>query len=565
MSLTSRAIERVMRLPPAVTRAVRVHRDLETRTRDGVVLRADHYQPELPDAPTILLRTPYGRGGLIGVLQGRVFAERGFHVVIQSCRGTFDSGGAFEPMRHEHDDGLDTLTWLRAQPWYDGRLFTHGASYLGFTQWALAAGAAPDLRGMVLPVTTAAFRDPTYAGGAYSLDTTLNWAALTANMGGSLASFLVRQRRTARRITRVFEHLPLGELDTLLSGAEVAFFQEWLRHDAADDPYWQPRNHRAEVTAPILMIAGWQDIFLPWQLADFQTLRAAGAHPRLVIGDWTHADRELLAYTCRAALRFFTTLAAGDPPPTGVRVQIAGAGSGSVPAARGGRRGRKDGGGRRGRKDGGGRRDLPDWPPHQGAQPWYLQAGRGLSPVKPDEAGVQRFHYDPADPTPSPAGPLLTPLGGRVDNAAVERRPDMLVYTGARLTAPVEAIGPASATLYVRASVEHFDVAVRVCDVDPQGRSWNVCDGLRRIRPGDAAPDADGVRAVEVPLWPIGYRWAAGHRIRVQVAAAAWPRYARNTGTGEPLHSAVTLCPSDHEVHHGPEHPSAVVLPVAPD
>lgn len=531
-----------MKLPPAVTRAVRVHRDIEVHTRDGVLLRTDHYEPRLRGVPTILLRTPYGRRGIAGLLQGRVLAERGYHVVIQSCRGTFDSGGVFEPMRHEHEDGLDTLAWLRAQPWYDGRLFTYGPSYLGLTQWAIAPDAAPDLRGMVLPVTTASFRDPTYAGGAYSLATTLSWAALTANQGGPMLSFLVKQRRSESRVRTALRHLPLGEADVLATGREVAFFQEWLRHDAVGDPYWTPRNHRAEVTAPILMIGGWQDIFLPWQLRDYQTLRAAGRQPRLVIGEWTHASLELLGYSTRAALRFFGTVTAGGEPPTGVRVRIAGTDE---------------------------LRDLPDWPPHEGRQEWYLHPDGALSPEPPVDpgptgSGPDKFRYDPADPTPSPGGPLLTPDAGRVDNAAVERRSDVLVYSSEPLAAPLEAIGPVRATVHLRSSVGYFDVAVRVCDVSPDGRSLNVCDGLTRVRPGDAPADADGVRAVEVELWPIGYRWAAGHRVRVQIAGAAWPRYARNTGTGEPLHSAVAVQVADNEVYHDPAHPSAVVLPVAP-
>jgi hypothetical protein len=508
-------------------------------TRDGVILRTDHYEPRLPGAPTILMRTPYGRGGLIGLTQGRMFAERGFHVVIQSCRGTFDSGGVFEPMRHEHDDGLDTIAWLRAQPWFDGRLFTYGPSYVGFTQWAIAADAGPELRGMVLPVTTAAFRDATYAGGSYSLASTLNWAVLTTNQGGSPVSFMLKQRRAATRIRQAFAHLPLSELDQLVSGREVAFYQEWLRHDAADDPYWVPRNHRAEVTAPILMISGWQDIFLPWQLKDYQTLRAAGHEPRLVIGEWTHASLDLLGYSNRAGLRFFTDLAAGGQPPTGVWVRIAGTDEW---------------------------RSLPDWPPHRHTQAWYLHTGAGLSPMRPAAAAdADEFRYDPADPTPSPGGPLLTPEAGRVDNRAVERRDDVLVYSSAVLATRVEAVGPVSATVHIRSSVAYFDVAVRICDVDAKGRSWNVCDGLTRVRPGLYPADADGVHAVPVELWPIGYRWAVGHRIRVQVAGAAWPRYARNTGTGEPLHSAISTKVADNEVFHDADRPSAIVLPVAPE
>ncbi len=537
MSVTSRVLERIMKLPPPVTRAVRAHRNIPVHTRDGVLLRTDHYEPRLPSAPTVLIRTPYGRGGMIGVLHGRVFAERGYHVVIQSCRGTFDSGGVFEPMRHERDDGLDTLAWLRAQPWFDGRVFTFGPSYMGFAQWALAAGAGPELRGMVLPVTIAAFRDPTYAGGSYSLATTLHWGVFVGNQGGSALALAYRQRRSAARIRSALSQLPLADLDQLASGREIAFYQDWLRHAESDDPYWEPRNHRAEASVPTLMIAGWQDIFLPWQLRDYQSVRAAGGTPRLVIGDWTHTSTELAGYSIRAALRFFATLRDGGRPPTGVRVRIAG---------------------------GDDLRDLPDWPPHRHAQPWYLQPDAGLGTEPPPPGDPDSFVYDPADPTPSPGGPLITPDAGRVDNRPVERRPDVLVYSSAPLPAPVEAIGPVTATLRVRASVEHFDVAVRVCDVDAEGRSWNVCDGLTRVRPGTWPVDADGVREVDVELWPIGYHWRAGHRVRVQVAGAAWPRYARNTGTDEPLHSATTVQETTIEVFHDPEHPSAVLLPVAP-
>ncbi len=317
----------------------------------------------------------------------------------------------------------------------------------------------------------------------------------------------------------------------------MAFYQEWLRHSESGDDYWTPREHRAEVSAPILLIGGWQDIFLPWQLGDYRTLRAAGHEPRLVIGEWTHASLELLGYSTRAALRFFATLVAGEPAPTGVQLRIAG--SDEV-------------------------REVPAWPPlDAAAQPWYLDADGGLSPEKPT-AGVDRFRYDPADPTPSPGGPLLTPDAGRKDNAEVERRADVLVYSSAVLDRPVEAIGPVDATVHIRSSVEHFDVSVRVCDVDPAGRSVNVCDGLTRVRPGLFEADPEGVRAVAVQLWPIGYRWQAGHRIRVQVAGAAWPRYARNTGTAEPLHSATTLVVAENEVFHEPGRLSAVMLPVTP-
>ena len=120
--------------------------------RDGVELIADHYAPTTSTTNgTILLRGPYGRSAA-GSLDGRLFAARGYHVVFQSCRGTFGSGGTFEPMVREVDDGHDTVEWLRGQPWFDGRLATMGLSYLGFTQWALLMDPPPELRTAVIRV-----------------------------------------------------------------------------------------------------------------------------------------------------------------------------------------------------------------------------------------------------------------------------------------------------------------------------------------------------------------------------------------------------------------------------
>jgi uncharacterized protein len=99
-------------------------------------------------------------------------------------------------------------------------------------------------------------------------------------------------------------------------------------------------------------------------------------------------------------------------------------------------------------------------------------------------------------------------------------------------------------------------VFVRLCDVDPRGRSRNVCDGLVSLS------GADEVSCAPVRLWPTAHRFKAGHRIRVQVSSGAFPRYARNPGTGEARATAVTLRPADQEVYHDRAHPSAIILPV---
>jgi putative CocE/NonD family hydrolase len=122
-------------------------------------------------------------------------------------------------------------------------------------------------------------------------------------------------------------------------------------------------------------------------------------------------------------------------------------------------------------------------------------------------------------------------------------------------------VGPVSATVHLESTLDHVDVFVRVCDVHPDGTSLNVCDALQRFTPHTIARDADGVFAAHVDLWPIGHNFAAGHRLRVQVASGSHPVYARNLGTGEPAETAVDMVSNDVAVHHAPGRESRVVLP----
>jgi hypothetical protein len=211
--------------------------------------------------------------------------------------------------------------------------------------------------------------------------------------------------------------------------------------------------------------------------------------------------------------------------------------------------------------EGGDWRDLPDWPPPSEQTRWYLQAGGRLAPVAPEETSApDRYRYDPADPTPSMGGTgLLT--GGTVDNRALEDRPDVMVFTSDELVEPLELVGPVDAHLHVGSSLDHTDFFVRICDVWPDGRSVNVCDGLQRFDPMSILRNPDGTFTAAVALWPIGHMFGAGHRLRVQVSSGAHPVYARNLGTGEPPATATTLRVAEQAVYHEPNRASWVALP----
>ena len=547
MTLPSQILARRMRLTRPHTLDVICRRDLRAPMDDGAVLLADRWVArEGADrpTPTVLVRSPYGRRQFVGLLFGRLLAERGLQVVIQSVRGTFGSGGEFSPF-DERADGLATLRWLRAQPWHAGPIGTLGPSYLGFVQWAISD---EDLAAMSIHVSASEFHSQTYPGSSLSLETLASWLVIVAMQERRLG--LLTMDRALRRLSRTVSELPLTSLDERVTGAAVPWFQEGFSRSGREDPYWVRRDFSAgvgDVTAPVSFVGGWYDILLPWMLADFEALQAAGRAPRLLIGPWAHASPGLVGAAERDGLAWMRAHLLGDDRllrPEPVRLMITG------------------------ERSGGGWRDLPSWPPPTVERSIYLDAGGALRdrPAQSRGEGGDAYRYDPADPTPALGGPVLLSRTPVLDNAPLEARDDVLTYTGPVLARTLEAIGHVSVELWLRAGAPWFDVFARVCDVDAGGVSRNVCDALTSVAPGRFEQAQDGSWHVRFELWPIGHRFAAGHRIRLQVSSGAHPRYARNPGTGEDPAKATadTLRAVDIELLRDAEHPSRLVLPVMP-
>jgi hypothetical protein len=217
-----------------------------------------------------------------------------------------------------------------------------------------------------------------------------------------------------------------------------------------------------------------------------------------------------------------------------------------------------------GERAGGGWRDLPSWPPPgTGERRLWLGAGGALVDELPDngQEASDGYRYDPSDPTPSVGGPVLLARHPVVDNRELEARADVLTYSTPPLGETMEAVGPVRVQLWATASSDNFDLFARVCDVDPEGRSWNVCDALTRVAADRFERAGDGAWPVAFELWPTAHRFAAGHRLRLQVSSGAYPRYARNPGTGEDPATATDLRAVDVRILRDTGHPSALVLP----
>ena len=271
--------------------------------RDGVHLVADLYRPAAPGRyPVILQRTPYGR------VMPSSFALRaagqGYAVLIQDCRGRWDSEGSFHAFPNEQRDGFDTCEWICAQPWSTGRIGMFGASYVGLTQWQAALAGAPGLQAIVPNVTAADYHEGwTYQGGAFELSFNKSWmmtflatdtARRLADADPAMQSKLETIWDRCDQMEADFDIMPLTG-DPLL--AEIApYYDEWLAHPD-HGPFWDALKidgKYGQLDLPVMHCGGWYDIFLGGTLATFQGMRSgakterARSQQRLLIGPWDH-------------------------------------------------------------------------------------------------------------------------------------------------------------------------------------------------------------------------------------------------------------------------------------
>jgi uncharacterized protein len=522
----SRMLTRTWSLPPRRNR-VTIDAKLGVPMSDGTVLLADHYIPVTGRAAaTVLVRCPYGRGAPFSMLTAQLVAERGYHVLMQSVRGTFGSGGEFDPMRNEITDGQDTVAWLREQSWFDGQLATFGPSYLGFVQWALAMDPPSELKAAVVLVGPHDFSRAAYRNGVFDLYTFLQWSDLIANqerLGGVRG--MLRTATVERRLTPAVQQMPVTAGARALLGNDARWFEGWLEHPKLDEPFWAPLQCGAaldRLSVPTLLVGGWHDLFLEQTLEQYRALASRGVPARLLVGPWAHLDTSRAGPVFKESLEWLDRhlgTEASEARGTPVRVFVGGAGEW---------------------------RDLPDWPPPGTRQQrWYLGAGYTLSTQQPAAGNpAAEFRYDPADPTPSPGGAIMVLSAGARDNRSVEQRPDVLVFSTEPLDQPVEALGDVSVELAVTRDNPYADLFVRLCDVDPRGKSVNVCDGILRLT-GTGTPQAETVR---ISMLGIAHRFGTGHRIRLLVAGGAYPRYARNPGNGQVDAQPEDLLPTSYQI-----------------
>lgn len=485
---------------------------------DGTVLKAAHYAPVGRARGTIVSMSPYGRTSFSVKSTLGSYVTQGYHLLVVGFRGTFGVAGEFDPMFHDGDDFRDAIAWMRTQPWYTGSFASAGASYLGWTQWALLAEPQPDHKAAIISVGPHDFRG--FHWGTGSLTSTLPmWASLINEQERNPLRAMRLVLAKGRPVYRLLKEAPVADAIYRTIPRQTAWVRDRITHDDINAPYWEPLDQsaaleRAEI--PILIFSGWQDLFLAQSYEQFVRLSERGADVSFTVGPWEHMGASFGPQHAQESLEWLAARLDGTGPDRAARVHLNVTGADEW-------------------------RHLDAWPP--ATRPHRLHLTPDALAELP-ASGEVSFAFDPADPPTFAGGPLLIG-GGYVDDTAVARRADVLAVASAPLGADLEVHGRPVVVLDHAAEQPDSDVFVRLSDIDERGRSRNVTQGFLRTR-------ANG--EVRIELDPIAHRFRAGHRIRLAIAGGAHPHYPASPGTGENPMLAARRIPNRHTLRLADSH-----------
>jgi predicted acyl esterase len=508
--------------------------------RDGIRLATYIYSPSVGEGsyPVILVRTPYSPRTTFDPVTLTLFTDMfQYALIVQNTRGRFQSEGADSLFLNDgwgiKQDGYDTIEWIAAQPWCNGKIGMWGASAFGITQY-LAAGTAPPHLTCCLVMVAASdlYSDAIFQGGAFRKSLIEGW--LEDNGSLHLLDF--------------FRENPLyGPPYDLVNLAE--------RFDS--------------VAVPILHLAGWHDIFLQGQLNAFQGIRASGKplaaqNQKILIGPWVHSivnplcgqlifpggDRSDLA---SITLNWFETWLKGTD-----------AGAEQMPAVQYYLMGDAED------ADSPGNRwvEAEEWPPQTEPACFYLRSGGFLS-LEPPAANEppEIYTYDPDNPVPTIGGRNLNIPAGSWDQSCVESRPDVLVYSTPPLTDSLTVIGRVRVLLWASSDALDTDFTAKLCDVYPDGRSMLVADGIiraryRRSRTEETFLVPGQADTFSIDLWSTALVFAPGHAVRISISSSNYPRFDKNYNTGGDPWDPAGARPAEQTVYQDAQYASYLELPV---
>lgn len=530
----------------------------EVITRDGVPLSTAVLLPagRKGTVPTVLIRTPYGKEG--SFLNYLGYVHRGYAVVIQDVRGRNLSGGEWMPNCHEVEDGDDTLNWIASQPWSDGKVGTIGGSYLGYVQWAAAASGNPHLTTMISVVTAgSAFEDLPRKGGAF-VSGMMAWAFAVSKQ---IFDPTLMMRDDWDEILNI---RPLEDIPKKALGYEIPFLTEWLSHMDYDQLWrngnWKERNSGRQV--PALIMSGWFD---DDGMGTTEALDLTADHSdvmrKVILGPWQHGGNSMydihgMAMGNQALkldidltfLRWFDFHLKGHKN-----------GADQMPPVEYYTIGEERW------------KTAADWPvPNAVPFHFYLNGdggaasdgGRLVYEAVP-EAGVDSYDYDPEDPASCIIDMSENEIGVPENYTEQDARPDVLCYDTEPLAEDLTLTGDFTVELYVSSDAPDTDFVVRINDVDEQGTSIKLADGLLSARHRNGFEKSEmmepgQVYKLAIRTSKLSAAFKKGHKIRLTVTSSAKNWIFPNSNTEGGFNSIETRV-AHNSVHHGGVYPSRVI------
>jgi len=533
--------------------------DVRVPMRDGVELSADIYRPRGDGkVPAILIRTPYDNGTAGNVAAGKLWAGRGYALVVQDVRGRGESDGVFYPLVNEAHDGYDTIEWIARQPWSDGNVGMMGGSYLGWVQMYAAIEKPPALKALI-PIVTPPDPDRNFPVqfGAYG-PASLSWLAAVSGK--------TMQDISQHDLRATYGHLPIYQADQVL-GRTLTAWRDWLDHPTRD-AYWEQQAFQQrlkDVDLPMLHVSGWYDDVLVGTTENFAAM-SGKPNQSLIVGPWGHGvnrNRKLGAIDFGPEaiinldslyLRWFDRWLKGvrngverDPK---VRIFV---------------------------MEENRWREESEWPLARTRFVKFYLSSQGkansshgdgrLDTLPPRSQPPDRYRADPMNAFPFITDDAFSQIGGPDDYRQVETRTDVLIYSTEPLPKPLEVCGPLSAPLFAASSARDADFAAKVLAVRPDGFVLRLNDGIVRARYRNGFDRVEllepgKVEEYRIDAWSTCIRLGAGWRLRLEVASHAFPKFDRNLQTGGPIGKEAQGVVAEQTVYHDGERASYLLVPV---
>jgi len=533
---------------------------------DGAEMAADVLLPAGPGPfPTVVLRTPYGRGRYLNNPRGWIrMVDYGYAFVVVDVRGRNDSGGDWIPCVKDSTDAYGVIEWAARQAWSTGNVGMVGGSYDGLTQWWTVIGRPPHLR-CIAPQCVGSFRGRLPYGNGIPLQYWLWWM--------NLVSGKTMQFSGAPSWEAFITHLPLRTLDERF-GLSRSAWQAYVNGDIEffSDAATLASADYAQIDIPVLIGVGWwddQETMLAWQA--LQSAKSA-ADCRLLIGAWDHAGNTAPRPVLGGLEVWASVMDTIDYTEQFLALHLKGERKAIADAPR-----------CRVFLTGENRWEALDRWPHPQAMmmPWFLASegdARGLNGngrlVRElgSTSDADSFVFDPNEPSRDMSSlAMFAWADPPLDYRYLQRRKDTLVYTSAVLSDPLMVSGRFQLEVYICSNRSDTDLYLGLSDVHPDGRAIGLAptneplSGLRlRYRDGsNPKPMIPGaIYKVSIEGSWVHHVFKAGHRLRLMLHSGSFPFTVRNAGTGAHWAEGTVLHPQTNTVYHSNEYRSRILLPV---